>query len=77
MHLQLKKVDPFITKKAHQMSVDMGPWAHTLLFLGNTLHTTDASSIIETKMKTNTVSVFSIRVCVRILTAFELEMRVY
>ena len=28
-------------------------------------------------MKTNTVSVFSIRVRVHILTAFELEMRVY
>ena len=34
MHLQLKKVDPFITKRAHQISVT---WAHTLLFLGNTL----------------------------------------
>ena len=34
MHLQLKKVDPFITKRAYQISVT---WAHTLLFLGNTL----------------------------------------
>ena len=25
MHLQLKKVDPFITKRAHQISVT---WAH-------------------------------------------------
>ena len=34
MHLQLKKVDPFITKRAHQISVT---WAHgpILLFLGN------------------------------------------
>ena len=34
MHLQLKKVDAFITKRAHQILVT---WAHTLLFLGNTL----------------------------------------
>ena len=38
MHLQLKKVDPFITKRAHQISVTWAHgWAHTLLFLGNTL----------------------------------------
>ena len=34
MHLQLKKVDPFIIKRANQIPVT---WAHTLLFLGNTL----------------------------------------
>ena len=34
LQLQLKKVDPFVTKRAHQISVT---WAHTLLFLGNTL----------------------------------------
>ena len=41
IHLQryklLKKVDPFITKRAHQISLTWA-YAHTLLFLGNTLY---------------------------------------
>ena len=38
----IEKVDPFITKKAHQISVT---WAHTLLFLGNTLEIIEGGGV--------------------------------